>query len=208
MFILACPILDVPPTRGSGFVYQLSGIGLVSSTSANVLRRPVFSSLSVTQGSTLERASSEAPVSELRRRSGLTWEQLAETMKVDRRTMHLWEAGRNMRPAHEERLQQILQVVRFADRGSASATRSVLLDASLGQSIKDLITQDRMQEATERAIALQKTASPMRPTRLSGDAKEDRRPLPLSGRFSLKNDPVQVSAKPSKPARITKIRKV
>ncbi len=205
MFILPMAVLDVPPTRGPNSVFILSGIGLAQSTSANVLRRPSFSSLSTTQGSTIEQPATEAPVSELRRRSGLTWEQLAETMGVDRRTLHLWEAGRKMRPVHEERLQQILQVVRLADRGSASATRALLLDASQGPSIKDLISLDRIQEATQRTAGLRSIEQHPRPTRLSGEAKEIRRPLPFEGRLALKNDAIQgVSPQAGRPARVSR----
>ena len=208
MFILPLPVLDAPPMRGPNSVLVLRGFGLANSTSANVLRRPSFSSLSTTQGSIVEQSVSESPVSELRRKSGLTWEQLAEAMGVDRRTLHLWEAGRKMRPVHEERLQQILQVIRLADRGSASATRAVLLDSSQGPSIKDLIALDRIQEATHRTAVLRSIEQPPRPTRLSVEAKEIRRPLPLEGRLALKNDAIQgVPEQAGRPARVTRVRK-
>ena len=113
-----------------------------------------------------------------------------------------------MRPAHEERLQQILQVVRLADRGSASATRALLLDASQGPSIKDLISLDRIQEATQRTAGLRSIEQHPRPARLVGEAKEFRRPLPLEGRLALKNDAIQgVSPQAGRPARVTRARK-
>ena len=68
-----------------------------------------------------------APIGELRRLSGFTWEQLARLFNVSRRSLHFWASGKPMTPANEEHLQRLLAVVRKIDRGSASANRAVLL---------------------------------------------------------------------------------
>jgi transcriptional regulator with XRE-family HTH domain len=68
-------------------------------------------------------------IGELRRLSGLTWDQLARLFGVSRRSLHFWASGKPMAPANEERLRQILRVLRRIDRGAASANRAALLGA-------------------------------------------------------------------------------
>ena len=83
--------------------------------------------------------SADAPaqdaVAELRRVSGLTWEQIAVVLGVSRRSLHFWASGKPMLPANEERLQRVLSVVRSVDRGSAAKTRRLLLSAGSGSEI-------------------------------------------------------------------------
>ncbi len=67
-----------------------------------------------------------AAVLEVRRISGLTWEQLASLFAVDRRSVHLWASGRPMSAANAERLNRILALLRRADRGTPSATKAWL----------------------------------------------------------------------------------
>jgi len=71
--------------------------------------------------------SAEAAISELRRMTGLTWEQLARLFSVTRRTVHFWASGKVMNAANEERLHRILAFVRMIDRGTASENRAALL---------------------------------------------------------------------------------
>lgn len=66
-------------------------------------------------------------IAEVRRISGLTWEELAVTMAVSRRTLHLWANGRPIGAANEERLARLLATVRSVDRGTARATRNVIM---------------------------------------------------------------------------------
>lgn len=209
--MLFVPIPFVPPPASreeSIMLVKLGGIGLTSSTRAFELRRPETSSLYQTRGSLIPLASTENPISELRRRSGLTWEQLAGVMGVERRTLHLWEAGRGMRPIHQERLQQVLQVVRITDRGSSAETRAALLDVSQGDSIKDLLAQDLYEEALRQAKNIPAVAPPVRPPKLSREVRQARRPLPLAAQLDLREDTVPVAAtKEAKPARITRVRK-
>ncbi len=68
-------------------------------------------------------------IAELRRLSGLTWEQLARLFKVSRRALHFWASGKPMAPGNEEHLQRLLAVVRKIDRGTARANRGLLLAA-------------------------------------------------------------------------------
>lgn len=209
MLLLPCSIQMPPPRREETvMIVRLGGIGLVSGTRASDLQRPATSSLYQTRGTLISPVQVENPITELRRRSGLTWDQLASVMGVERRTMHLWEAGRGMRPVHEERLQKVLLVVRKADRGSAAETRAALLDGSQGSSIKDLLSLDRIEEAAQRAKMLPESLQNPRPPRLTGKARDARRPMSLGTQIALKEDVIEpISVKQARPARITRVLK-
>jgi DNA-binding transcriptional regulator YiaG len=62
---------------------------------------------------------------ELRRLSGLTWEQLAKLFNVSRRSLHFWASGQPLSRFNEEHLNRLLGTIRYVDRGSAN--RSLLL---------------------------------------------------------------------------------
>ena len=81
-----------------------------------------------------------AVIGELRRLSGLTWDQLARLFGVSRRSVHFWASGKPMAPSNEEHLRRLLAVVRKVDRGSARANRAILLGADEdGISLFDLL---------------------------------------------------------------------
>ena len=60
-------------------------------------------------------------VSELRRISGLTWEQLAGLFGVSRRAVHFWASGKPLNATNHQRLMRVLDVVRGADVGQHAA---------------------------------------------------------------------------------------
>jgi DNA-binding transcriptional regulator YiaG len=81
-----------------------------------------------TSGVSIElRNSAPSSIAELRRLTGFTWEQLARLFNVSRRSVHFWASGNKMTSANEEHLERVLAVLRVADRGSASANRTLLL---------------------------------------------------------------------------------
>ena len=69
-------------------------------------------------------------IAELRRVSGLTWEQLAGLFGTSRRALHFWASGKPMADKNEAHLVAVLEVVRQADRGSARVNRRLLAHAS------------------------------------------------------------------------------
>jgi len=77
---------------------------------------------------------SEAPqttaeaVSELRRLTGLTWDQLAQVLDVSRRSLHFWASGQRLNAANEAHLRRTLSAISSADRGSAHANRDMLME--------------------------------------------------------------------------------
>ena len=91
------------------------------------LQRPVDQT---NAGTSLPAAlSASGAIAELRRLSGLTWDQLARLFNVSRRSLHFWASGKPMAPSNEEHLQRLLAVVRKIDRGTAAANRALLLAA-------------------------------------------------------------------------------
>ena len=116
-----------------------------------------------------------AAVLEIRRRSGLTWEQLATMFGVDRRSVHLWAAGRPMSAPNAERLNRVLVAIRRLDQGSPSATRAWLhTPAAQGSLPLDLLREGRFEEIP---VSTSRVISP-RPAPLSDAAKAARAPRP------------------------------
>lgn len=124
--------------------------------------------------------STSAAILELRRLSGLTWEQLARLFGVDRRSLHFWANGKPLTPAHEERLQRLLATVRRFDQGRARENRALLLEARADGLIPfDLLVEGKF----EQALALIAPAAPtarQRTAPLSTEARTARAPPPPS----------------------------
>jgi DNA-binding transcriptional regulator YiaG len=135
-------------------------------------------------------------IAELRRLSGLTWEQLSRLFKVSRRSLHFWASGKAMTPANEEHLQRLLAVMRGCNRGSAGANRTALLTAHAGGDIPfDLLENAeyelaaallgasgaRERRAPRPTADLVAARAPRPPEQLVGALQD--RPYPASGRF-------------------------
>jgi transcriptional regulator with XRE-family HTH domain len=127
-------------------------------------------------------------VMEVRRRSGLTWEQLASVFGVDRRSVHLWASGRPMSAPNAERLNRILAVLRRSDRGTPSATREWLhTPTSQGVLPLDLLREGRFDQiVTPGALGVP------RPAPLSDAAKKARAPRPPEELVAARQDRVHV----------------
>ena len=71
--------------------------------------------------------STSSAIMELRRLSGLTWEQIATLFNVARRSLHFWASGKPVNAPNEERLRRVLTtdpgtgVMRHADAGYPEA---------------------------------------------------------------------------------------
>ena len=78
-------------------------------------------------------------LAEIKEGAGLTWEQVARILGVDRRSVHLWLRGQGMSADREERLHTVAHVIREIDAGTPSETRGRLLDKSAGTSVFDLL---------------------------------------------------------------------
>jgi transcriptional regulator with XRE-family HTH domain len=135
-------------------------------------------------------------IGELRRLSGLTWNQLARLFSVSRRSLHFWASGKAMTPSNEEHLQRVLAVLLKVDRGIASANRTALLTVGEGGAIPfDLLVKGDYERAlsilgssAQRRVAAPKAALEARVARVPAppenlvDALQDR-VHPASGRL-------------------------
>jgi DNA-binding transcriptional regulator YiaG len=89
---------------------------------------------------TLPIKTTQQTVNELRKISGLTWEQLAQLFDVSRRSIHFWASGQQLSSKNEAKLNRILDTVQYISRGSASLNRSLLMEiASNGKSHLELL---------------------------------------------------------------------
>jgi DNA-binding transcriptional regulator YiaG len=128
-------------------------------------------------------------ISELRRISSLTWEQLGELFDVSRRSVHFWASGKPPNADNEQRLMQVLDVVRAANRGDARSTRAALFEVKEGTTAFALLSAERFEEA--RAILGVGAARPRRAlSELSAAAKAARKPLPPEDLVDAQQDRV------------------
>ena len=129
-------------------------------------------------------------IAELRRRSGLTWDQLAHLFGVTRRSVHFWASGQALNPVNEERLNRILAVIQYIDRGSAQATRSALMIAlNDGVIPLDLLKMGKFGKVKELLGAGPQRSIPSR-TPLSVAARALRKPLPPEERVGALHDTI------------------
>ena len=115
-------------------------------------------------------------IMEIRRRSGLTWQELAELFEVSRRSAHHWANGNPVSAGRERTIRRMLAAIRHLDRGSQVDTRALLLavDQATGVSTLDLLKTGRFDDATAR-VAGGRAPVPHRVPLLS-DVQDARRP--------------------------------
>lgn len=167
--------------RGPALVgFMLAGLG-TSSVEAHPTEMAMGSPLSMEQttaGAPIVPVERAGPaIAELRRLSGLTWDQLARLFNVSRRSLHFWASGKAMTSSNEEHLQRLLAVLRHIDRGSAGANRTALLAAGEDGAIPfDLLVAEQY----ERVVGLLGSGDVrrVRPRKLSAQAMAMRTPPP------------------------------
>jgi transcriptional regulator with XRE-family HTH domain len=107
--------------RETGYRYWLAPLKMTTSG----VKLPA--TIPPTQPATSPIRLTQQAVNELRKLSGLTWEQLACLFDVSRRSVHFWASGQPLAVAHEEKLNRILDAVQYISLGSASLNRSLLM---------------------------------------------------------------------------------
>ncbi len=141
-------------------------------------------------------------VLEIRRRSGLTWEEMSDLLDVSRRSIHHWASGKSVSARRERALRRALAAIRRLDRGDQAGTRARLLavDHSTGLSVLDMMREGRFDEITART----EEARPPAPLRvpLSREAQKARRPPSPPFLLEAKQD------RPDIPARARAVRAV
>lgn len=70
-------------------------------------------------------------VLEVRRLSGLTWDELASVFGVSRRALHHWASGSTLTPAHLHQVHRVLHLTRRLSQGTSDTMRLRLLTPSV-----------------------------------------------------------------------------
>ena len=141
-------------------------------------------------------------LNELRKLSGLTWEQLARLFKVSRRSLHFWASGQPLSRLNEESLNRLLGTIRYINRGSASINRSVLLiPSSDGKLPFDLLVEGKHEEV-KRLLGPGSAPQKTQLVPLSADAKAARMPaFKPEDLIDARQDPIHREVGRSRPAR-------
>ena len=138
---------------------------------------------------------------ELRRLSGLGWEQVADLLEVTRRTVHFWSSGRPINAANAERVQRTLAALRFADLGTASENRALLLTPQGdGTLLLDLLREqayDRFMEIAGRGPG--RATPSLAP--LSRAEQARRRPAPPALLLDALQEPLPTAHRPASASR-------
>jgi transcriptional regulator with XRE-family HTH domain len=161
----------------------------------------------ITLPSTSYPEGTQKALGELRRLSGLTWEQLAKVFNVSRRSLHFWASGKPLSSSSEEQLNRILGAIKYIDRGSASLNRSLLLkpDAN-GNPFIDLLIAGKYEEFKQIVGAGNGPQKPQLGS-LSEDVYTARMPQNPAVLVDAFQDPVHRDVGKSRPARAARSRK-
>jgi|GEM_PF-3162149 len=148
-------------------------------------------------------------VRQLRDRAGLTWDQLARAFGVDKRSLHNWAGGAPMNAANRERLQRLLALIAFIDRGFVDQTRAALLTPTPdGQLVLDWLAAGRDADVRDLLGHGPTHAQPPRPeTSISLAERARRRPPPPAVLLDARDD-ADVVARPRPTRVIRKLRGV
>ena len=161
-----------------------------------------------TSGITLPSASSpeatQKALGELRRLSGLTWEQLAKLFNVSRRSLHFWASGQPLSRFNEEQLNRLLGTIQYIDRGSASLNRSLLLKPD--NPLFDLLIAGRYEEF-KQLVGVGNAPQKLQSGSLSEDVYSARMPQNPADLVDALQDPVHREVGQSRPARTARSRK-
>ena len=145
-------------------------------------------------------------ISELRKISGLTWEQLGMLFDVSRRSVHFWASGKPLNAGNEARLMRVLDVVREADRGNARGTRAAMFQVTEGETAFDMLVAQRFDDAREFLGRSVKRSSPTM-AELSAEANAARMPLPPEELFDAKHGRVHREPGQARAARTVRNRR-
>lgn len=195
-FIASKVFLTLPITATTGTTFDCDLLAAMNMT---------------TSGSTLPSTSSteatQKALKELRKLSGLTWDQLAKLFNVSRRSLHFWASGQPLSSFNEENLNRLLGIIQYIDRGSASLNRSLLLrPSSDGRPLFDLLVAGEHEEVK---LILGSGNAPERPplVPLSEDAHTSRMPQNPADLVDALQEPIRYEVRRSRPARAARSRR-
>ena len=192
-----------------GFIISLVSSGTTASRVSD--DRALLAAVDrTTSGITLRATGSpeatQKSISELRRLSGLTWEQLAKLFNVSRRSLHFWASGQPLSRFNEEQLNRLLEAIQYIDRGSANLNRSLLLKSSNGNQNFDLLVAGQYEEF-KKIVGCGNAPQKPQLGSLSEDALAARRPQNPADLVDALQEPIHREIRRSRPARAARSRK-
>lgn len=146
-------------------------------------------------------------INELRKLSGLTWEQMAVLFNVSRRSIHFWASGQPLSSHNEENLNRLLVTIKYINRGSASTNRSLLLSYTEdGSRYLDLLACGKYEEV-KQILGPGNTPPRPQPKPLSPDAIASRMPQKPEELVNALQDPIHHEVGESRFVRAVRVRK-
>ncbi|MEI6380669.1 MAG: XRE family transcriptional regulator [Cyanobacteriota bacterium ELA615] len=172
---------------------------------ANCRQNQTTNSLDSAYQSSISIEDNRMALSEVRKMSGLTWEQLTRIFKVSRRTLHFWASGQSLSRSNEEKLYRILKTIQCINRGTADLTRAALLNPNKDQQIPfDLLVEGRYQEVEELlGVGNAPHKKPQKP--LSLEVQIARRPQKPEDLIDALNEPIHREVGRSRPAKAVRV---
>jgi len=150
--------------------------------------------------------SASRALSEVRRISGLTWEELGKLFHVSRRSVHFWASGQPMKSMNEKFLLKVLDFFRKVDRGSARSNRIAIFQSIRGLVPFDLISEKNFSEAEELlGRGTGRKESP--PSKIDPGEKTLRSPLPSGQLIDAMNDRIHFSSQKGRAVRTSRTKR-
>jgi DNA-binding transcriptional regulator YiaG len=172
-----------------------------------VMEKQTASDMTFTYSLPVTTESSQATINELKKLSGLTWEQLAKIFNVSRRSLHFWASGKPISPFNEEHLRRLLATIRYINRGSSDFNRSALLEPRHGSMIPlDLLIAGKYEEV-KRLLGAGQVVEGKKLKPLFPEAAAARRPQSPEELVGALHEPVHLEVGRSRPAKTTRSRK-
>jgi DNA-binding transcriptional regulator YiaG len=211
--LLAKPTVFITDVRTPHIIVSriLIAPSSTSNSRATINQNLVAASEMTTSGVTIASTSSpeatQKSLSELRRLSGLTWDQLAKLFNVSRRSLHFWASGQPLSRFNEEHLNRLLGTIQFIDQGSANLNRSLLLrpDGN-GNPLFDLLVTGKYEEF-KRIVGSNNAARRPLLGSLSEDAHTAYMPQNPADLVDALQEPIHREVGRSRPARVARSRK-
>jgi transcriptional regulator with XRE-family HTH domain len=139
--------LTVVPKKAPAVYAGIAGVAMLAMTTVGITPPPA-QSMEFGQGWTTgitgaPRPDTASAVRSLKRRSGLSWQQLADAFGVSRRSLHFWANGGNMAAASAQRLNALSKVIDAVGAVEPAAVRAALFStrAGGGSQFSDLVAE-------------------------------------------------------------------
>lgn len=189
------------------FLYTLSTATNTTQFDQNLFVASEMTSSGLTIPSTSSAETTRIALNQLRKLSGLTWDQLARLFDVSRRSLHSWASGKPLSRFNEEQLNRLLATVQYINCGSASLNRSLLLTPSIdGRLPFDLLIAGQYEEV-KRIIGSGNAPQRLQLAPLSEEARTSRMPPNPADLVDALQEPIHREVGRSRPARAVRSRR-